>query len=253
MNEVIITVLVVFGFLLLISIPVLIRFKNRQGFEIKNPDIVFAVTPIIIGLLLTGQIEEFGFGGMRVAFANASKASISAQVQKVKLPVETVSVEAKGSTSAIPALISHQTEALSFHMGRGGYWGPAIEEYLEKLTRFPYLKHCVVEYEDGTFFGMIGANILSKVLDSISGFATVDEFADWLNSGASDAIAAIPGFITAEHAITRDSDKRSVLATMDSLNVETLPVVDRTEKFVGIVDRSRLTTSMLIEATKNLE
>ena len=39
---------------------------------------------------------------------------------------------------------------------------------------------------------------------------------------------------------------------MESLDVQTLPVVDETGQFVGIVDRSKLTASILIEIAEKV-
>ena len=40
---------------------------------------------------------------------------------------------------------------------------------------------------------------------------------------------------------------------MEKLNIDTLPVVDKEGKFTGIVDRARLTASLIIEVADKLK
>lgn len=63
----------------------------------------------------------------------------------------------------------------------------------------------------------------------------------------------LPGFIGLQHALNKQTDKRQALQQMEALNMDTLPVVQVNERFAGIVDRSRLTASLLIDVANNLE
>jgi CBS-domain-containing membrane protein len=40
---------------------------------------------------------------------------------------------------------------------------------------------------------------------------------------------------------------------MESMNVDTLPVVNKDKRFVGIVNRSRLTASLIIDVANELK
>ena len=63
----------------------------------------------------------------------------------------------------------------------------------------------------------------------------------------------MPGFIASKDAVTKETDKGQALRKMEKLNVETLPVVDKMKHFAGIVNRSRLTASLLIDVSENLK
>ena len=82
---------------------------------------------------------------------------------------------------------------------------------------------------------------------------TARDFAEWLNVANREALARLPGFIASQHAVTEKADKGQALRKMEALNVDTLPVVDNKSHFAGIVNRSRLTASLLIDVAKNLE
>ncbi len=63
----------------------------------------------------------------------------------------------------------------------------------------------------------------------------------------------MPGFIPAEKALHKEEDKRKALETMNTLDVQILPVIDEAQKFDGIVDRSKLTASILTEIADRVE
>jgi hypothetical protein len=77
------------------------------------------------------------------------------------------------------------------------------------------------------------------------------KFADLLNDGGATArkkLISLPGFISGKEAVIPQSDKRLVLQRMEALGVDWLPVVDKSGgRFVGVINRSRLTSSLLLE------
>ena len=82
---------------------------------------------------------------------------------------------------------------------------------------------------------------------------TAKDFAKWLNDANTTALTKLPGFISVEDAITENTDKDRALRKMEKLNVDTLPVIDEAKRFVGIVDRSRLIASLLIDVVASLK
>ena len=79
------------------------------------------------------------------------------------------------------------------------------------------------------------------------------DFAEWLNTANRKALAQLPGFIASQHAVTKEADKGQTLRKMEALNSNILPVVDNKRHFAGIVNRSRLTASFLIDVAENLK
>ena len=241
------------GFILLVVFLVMLRIKTGNRFEIKNSDVVLALIPIAFWLFLTGKIQEFTFGDFRIvaAIKEASKSPVAAQV--TELPVESVRVEAKGGVGEIPDLIRRKSQALSFRMGHGGYWGPAIHEYLRVLTQNPFLQYIVINNADGSFFGMTDARQFAAMVQANVPSFSAQAFADWLNDSNKAQIETLPGFISAQHALRKVADKRQALQLMESQDVQTLPVVDDDSRFIGIVDRSKLTASMLMDIADRIE
>jgi hypothetical protein len=238
-----------------IIIMVLIRMRVGENFVVKQSDIVLALIPILLWLLLTDRIDKFEFGGIKIqrAFLEASEEPITEQISKLQLPVESIRLDAKRGVGQIPQLIKNKTEGLFFQIGYSGYYGPAIEDYLSQLTQYSFFKYVIILDEDHQFIGMCDARELHKIFrDPNAGFDSRD-FEDWLRKSNREALTQLPSYISREHAIEATAEKRLVLEKMESLNLDILPVVDEESKFSGVVDRSRLTASMLIDVANRVK
>src|SRR5439155_2409929 len=127
--------------------------------------------------------------------------------------------------------------------------------YLEKLSGSSSLRAIVILEADGTLFGMyVAPDIISYL--NIAGDRGYQDLQQMLNSGDANArarLAALPGFVAAKDAVTASTSKRDALATMANLDVSTLPVVDAEQKFVGTVDRSKMTASLILAVTDRVE
>jgi len=246
-------VLSVGSFLLIVVLLVLLRARNSR-FEVKPADIVVGVLPVIVFMLVTGKLQkfEFGEGGFKLetAFVEASTSVIASQVALLTEPIQ---MDPKRGVGEIPELLARHTEALLFRLGHGGYWGEAIEEYFRQLSRQPFLKYVIIENPDGSFFAMADSRQLSELLLAENPPYRASDLAAWLNESNRDALAQLPGFIAADQAVTKVADKGQTLQKMETYNLDMLPVLDDQQRFAGIVDRSRLVASLLIDVTANLQ
>ncbi|MFH7319969.1 hypothetical protein ACHHRT_05060 [Desulfurivibrio sp. D14AmB] len=250
-------ILSVGSFLAILAALVLLRAKNSR-FEVKPSDIVVAVVPVVVFLLVTGKLQtlEIGEGGLKIesAFVKAGEVSIDQQVEPLTgVPAEPVRLDPKEAVSKIPQLIERRTEGLLFRLGHGGYWGPAIEEYFAALSRQPFFKYLIIEHPDGRFFGIVDARALTELLQNSNAPYRADDLARWLNQTDTKKLAQLPGFVAANDAIPTGTDKFQALQRMETLGVERLPAVDEVQRFVGMIERSRLTASLLIDVTKSLQ
>jgi signal-transduction protein with cAMP-binding, CBS, and nucleotidyltransferase domain len=103
---------------------------------------------------------------------------------------------------------------------------------------------------------MVDARSLLAALEDPGSGETFQDFATLLNHG-SDAdrhkLAQLPDFVPAEDAVTKQSDKRDVLTRMEKSGRDWLPVVSANGQLDGIVERSRLTASMILDVTNQLQ
>jgi hypothetical protein len=252
------TVIIALGiFAVVLALLVALRAKTGNQIDIRNSDIVLALVPVALWLFLTGKIQEFAFGEVKIvaAIKVAAKAPVGPQVSKLTLDTvrEPVRTMTKGGPEVVPQMINTKSQALSFTIGQGGYVGSAIADYLEKLTQYPFLRYIVMNNPDGTFFGIADARQVADIIRSSSGRFNVENLADWLNGGNKEQLEELPGFIPSSKALHKDEDKQKALEKMNSLDVQVLPVLDEAGRFDGIVDRSKLTASILTEIAQHVE
>ena len=144
---------------------------------------------------------------------------------------------------------------MEFQLGYGGYWGPAIEKYLETLSSAGFLKYILINDRSGKFFGVYDAQPLLLHLQN-QGQAGYKSFAEWLNKadrGAKEALLKLDGFVSASDAVTPESNKRTALETMDRLDSDILPVVNKDGRFIGMVDRNKISAGLILEVTRAME
>lgn len=243
-------------FALLLIILVTLRLKVNPNFEIKQSEILVGLIPVVLWLLLTGKIESLEFGDLKIqtAFIEASETEISEQVTELNLPVESLHLNEKGGSHIIPRLIQQHTEGLVFRIGYGFYYGPAIMQFLKRLNEFPFFKYIIVLDNSGDrFVGIIDSRTLHSLLVNRESNISAADFARWINRGEISRVRQLPGFISTDEAILPSSEKQLVLERMEKLNLEFLPVVNEETKLVGIVSRSRLTASLIIDVAKKVK
>jgi hypothetical protein len=249
----------VLGLLLLIAL-VALRTVSAGRIEVKLTDAAIAAVPVVLWLFASGQITRLVVGAegitvetTRMAILEAADRPIEKQV--APLPVAPVEIAAKGSLADISTLVARGIAALEFQLGFGGYVGDIIRQYFEALTVSPTFRYVVVTNRDGTLFGIMDAHRLAAALGSNSGPASWNNFADLLNRNNAAGIAELGsryGFVPAASAVGQMADKRMVLEQMETLNADWLPVVDDARKFLGVVDRSRVVASLILEVDTRL-
>ena len=242
-------------FFVIIAIMIGLRFKIGERFEIRNSDILIALIPVALWLVFTGKVQKLEFGEFKIeaAFIEASRASVEKQITPIRLPVETLTMSPKGGIERIPELIHNKTEALVFRLGYGGYYWPAIEEYLKRLSDYPFFKYIIIQEKNGSFFGLADARDLISIFKLRSRGFTSRDFEKWLRTSDRESFYRIPGFISRRNAITQDTDKKTALELMEKLDINILPVIDNNGKFAGVVNRARLTASLIIDVANKVK
>src|SRR6476646_3053793 len=93
----------VFVFAFVLFLLVWLRTRSANRFQIKSWDVVVALVPVVLWLLLTGKIHEFDIGEIKLSTAikMATKAPVKGQISEL-LPIDTVSTSEKGGLSEIP-------------------------------------------------------------------------------------------------------------------------------------------------------
>ncbi len=118
------TVFVALGFFaIILALLVALRVKSGNKIDIRSSDIVLALVPVALWLFLTGKIQEFAFGEVKIvaAIKMAAKAPVGPQVSKLTVDTvrERITTMSKAGPEVIPQMIDTKSQALSFTLGPG--------------------------------------------------------------------------------------------------------------------------------------
>lgn len=212
--------------------------KVNGGFKGETSWVAIALSPAVVYLLATGQLQEFGGFGLQFKLREASAKPVSLRLEGSKIEPIPVTLGEKGGTADIPELVRRRVAALTFQVGRRGYYyGPAIRQYLEELNQYEFFRYCVFTGPDGKFRGLVPARSLLEQLRRQS--------LDVVRVIEDGAVNLIDSLVTV--TLAANSNKREALKKMDEHNLAELPVVDEAGRFIGVIERDKLTNSILLE------
>lgn len=237
-----------------------LRSLSAGRIEVRLPDAIIATIAAALMLLMTGRINKLIVGTEGITVETAREAILSASKQSVTpqvspLPVAQVEQALKGGIAEIPDLVRRQVQALEFVFGAGSYNAAAMQQYLETLSKYSFFRFVVFFNSDMTLFGMMDARKLLATLENPGTGQNFASLAALVNSGTADdkaQLAKLPGFVPASAAVKPDTNKRDVLQQMETKNVDWLPVLKPNNQLQGIVDRSRLVASLILDVTTQL-
>ncbi|MDO6739349.1 hypothetical protein [Wenyingzhuangia sp. 2_MG-2023] len=237
-------------FIVSFLLVLLLRKKIGKEYEIKNTDILIGIIPLALWLLLTGKITNFEYGDLKItsAFTQAKNKPITGtitDIYKSNLP----SAE-KGSIYELERTLESKPEALIFYSGQKRYASEVIEEYLKALSTST-LKYLIIKNTADDFVGMVSVDQFMSQTLSEDPIIEPYQFAQWLNNGEDDQYSLIKGFITLEQSLPETITKIEALEQMEKLKTKFLPVVAE-RSFVGIIERDQLSTSLLMDISKNI-
>jgi hypothetical protein len=235
--------------------------------EVKLADAMVAVIAAGLMLFMSGRITKFNVTPTSVsvegpagrAILSAAAQPIAGQVSTVPataLPISAMDVALKGGVNEIPNMVRREVPALEFLLGGAVTYAPdAIKQYLETLAQYPFFRFVVILNKDKSLFGMIDGRKMLGILQNPQSSFRFDTFARALTQGGpadQEALAKLPGFVPASAAVTRANDKRDTLERMEARGIDWLPVVSDKREFQGVVERSRVTASLILDVTNQL-
>lgn len=254
--------LIITGIVLLIG-SLLLRVFSDGKYEIKTTDLVLIIIPLLVVGLATGKLRGLDLFGVKAdlsqLWADAADTQIEQQISTLPISnvqdaVQMIESAPKRSVHEIPQLIQQKTQALEFQLGKGGYYGPAIKKYFEDLSGSSYLRYVVINRADNSLFGIYIAADLIAYLRTLGqdGYAHFEHMLNQGDNSAQQQLTELPGFIPSQLAVTANIAKRDALLAMEKAKLDTLPVKDAAGRFIGTIERAKLTTSLILDVTERL-
>ncbi len=258
------TIVAISIFVVTIILVLFLRKKVGKDYEIKTSDIIIAIVPLAVWLLLTGKVERLKVGDFEVTLvAEAIKEAQNTEISEsavlinpilnsITKEIDNVQGAPKSSLLDLDKILKTKPEALIFLMGYDNYGSTEIEQYLKKLSQST-LKYIIVnDYTTNKFKGIISLELLMPQIFSKNANLTADELKIWLENSNEAKIFEIDGLLNLNDAIKPTTSKYVALENMQKLETTFLPVIDEQEKFIGIIHMEQLSTSLLMDISKKL-
>ena len=241
---------------------VLLRSLTDGRAEVKVTDAVIALLPVVIALFATGKITKLVVGPegvtverAREAILGAATSAVTDQVDAIdRIKPEELEVAAKGGVGRIAEYVARGIQALTYQVG-ARYVPEIMEQYFHRLTQSPRFRYMILVDGD-RFFGMMEAGKLVAFVDEEAarrgdapGWADIRH---WIENDP-DRFSTLAGFVSADHALPSGATKRQALQRLEDEDRDWLPVTDGQGSLIGIVDRSRLTASLILDVAGRLE
>jgi hypothetical protein len=201
--------------------------------------------PLLAYLILTGQLTEFGAGGVTAKFREAARKSLASSVQRIAVE-DTQTIEKLGPEQfeRIQGLERGAPIVLTLVLGARGdrYRADALRQYLALLSDLPRFKLVVLLDPDGRAVGYLPADTVKDMLKTNT---TSKPLIDAINAGHLPGLAALRiEFLGIETTVEK------ALQRMTDLRAETMPVRDNDLRLAGVVEREDVLARFLLDATR---
>lgn len=231
-------------FFAILFVLAFVHYRLNKEFKIETSWLALALAPVVIWLLATGQLAEFSGFGLAFKLNQATAQPVSLQQEGNLIEPEQISADEKRGLSEIPKFIDKKVAALRFNINKPNYYNNrAIEQYLAELTPYPFFKYVLLTRTSGEFMALVDpAQLLFEMRESQI---------DVVQRLETGNIATLPGIITT--SIPQGSSKEKALQLMSQHNLSELPVVNEKQQFIGVVERDKITSSIvakLVAASK---
>ncbi|MEM6746158.1 MAG: hypothetical protein AAF608_01930 [Pseudomonadota bacterium] len=255
------TVLAIGLFVIVVSVIVGTRWRASNSFEVTLKDAAVASIPAVLVFAAAGQVQRVVLApdGVEVSFVGAFVDAVHAPVtrQIVPLTYESLGEAEKGSIPALDDFVSNETPVLTYTLGNRYYDADVTIAYFYRLSTTSSFRYVVFKDDRGAVVEMCDGPSLAQAIrasQSSDGYFLAQRFVDSVIEGevpsfAREAAVCVPR----AEAIATTADKAETLKRFDNANREWLPVLEDDGQLAGVVERSHVTSSVLIDVLARLE
>lgn len=228
---------IIFFLTLLLVVYLFAKVPGENEFRLNAIHLFIALTPFAVLMIVSGKLKEIrGPGGIALSMRDEIQKPIKMEYKDEQMEVNPEVVQAKGELESLQEDISENpTTTLSFQILRNGYYGQwAIEEYIRRLKRHPYLRNILFIDLNGRFQGYMNVNEYEKIIKNTDDLVQKLESGDILNYERIN-----------KNFIHINTTNKQALDVMESKNVNELAVVDESNRFVGVITQEEIVRKVL--------
>ncbi|WP_337841870.1 CBS domain-containing protein [Rheinheimera sp.] len=231
--------LLVITFMFVVGASLIIRAKSGGKYEVKAIDVVVGLTPFLIWLLVSGNLAEFSVGDLSLKLRETSRSTISKQISKLSSEGEILSI-------GVDCIYAHEDDIHSLETF------PTYRPF-----RFIIIEDQCEDDERGEsnpiFVGMLSVEDYKRYFLGQNTKLSGKYFLSLVKKRAMNSIIdlGIPSFVSINNAVNPNTEKLTALKIIEELNVEALPVVSDDKYFIGIVSRSELVVSFVVDMAES--
>ena len=224
-------------FFLILGLIVYIHYRVNGEFKIETSWLALSLAPVVIWLLATQQLSEFSGFGLAFKLREVTNSAVSLKADGDAIRPERISRDEKEGIGKIEQFKRDRVAAVTLVVGKQNYYNNrAIQRYLRELVPMSFFRYVLFEDAQGQFRGVVdGSRLLEQLQDGLDLVRLIESS----DVSAIDGISAI--------SIASGSSKQESLQLMDRHGLAELPVVDDFGKFVGVVERDKITSSIVAE------
>ena len=250
--------LAILGSLFFIAVSIGLLALIKETIVPDDEGIVFTtilIAPVFVYLILSGRIKAFKAGNFEASFNEVVNEKVKLENQQiVKSSSDEIVKFQKGSLSQLKKQLEflqnidqNKKLVLTFITGyREDYYQlETARVYLQSLAGINNFKFAVICNLQEEVIAFTGLNNFYRLLSSDQ---TGKEIIDMINKGDNENIMNYPGFYT--KTLEADTKNIDALNLMDELNLEEIIVTNDMRGLVGIVDRGKILSKLMIALSK---
>jgi hypothetical protein len=205
--------------------------------------IIIAALPVAFWLFFSGRVSTFKAFGLELTAAIRQASGETIKDRDLLIfgseELRLGEVPPKGDVSQINGYVRQKISGLSFELSNQNYYtSTAIKRYLDELCQYDFFRWIIFRNRDGTFAGLVPAAELKLV-------GAGRQYSRLISMIEKGAVSDLPGFVGPQLALSTTDTKGQAIERFAKTDRSDLPVLDESQRFVGVLNRGQLQSRVL--------
>jgi hypothetical protein len=249
--------LIAFGVsVVLLTIFLIFQYNDLKILNLDIKWVILSGIPVLIGLFIGGYIKSFkGFGlELESNLKEPIPMSIVSKIDITESPE--MNKESLPRLHSLTDVERNKINRLRFIYGKRGYYDSyAVQEHNQQLRNLKFIE--IVNQEGEFLYLLSSSKLKGKNTEQENNYEKANEF---IRAVEHEKIPETYSEVVTDHLTTSDNliqayrkINKSVQSKFLSSKREMLPILDDTERMIGIVDKHNLETKIAEEVEKTID